>query len=130
MVTMQGLLTVDAFQPREFLKLWAELLKGSGKNPIVNGYLEATRELAEEEKDITWFDVIVIIDNFYTVLTLTLLIDEYPKDAVKIVRNALINAMKDRLLCTLMLPVYMYASEKIPEAVEDLNYQCGDEQTF
>jgi hypothetical protein len=130
MVTVQGLQTVDAFQPREFLKLWAEMLKGSGKNPIVAGYLEAVKEMAEEENDITWFDAMVIIDNFYTVLTITLLIDEYPKESTKIIRNVFLNAMKDKLLCRLMLPVYLYASEKVPEAVEDLNYQCENEQTF
>jgi hypothetical protein len=130
MVTLQGLQTVDAFQPKEFLMMWVELLKGSGKNPIVSGYLEAVKELAKEENDLTWFDVIVIIDSFYTVFTITLLIDEYPKESTKIIRNALLNAMKDNLLCRLMFPVYMYASEKVPEAVEDLNYQCENKQTF
>jgi len=127
MVTLQGLQIVDAFQPREFLRMWAELLLTGIKNPIASGYLEAVRELVEEETGITWFDAIVLIDNFYTILTLTLLIDEFPKESVNIVRKALANAMSDELLCRLMYPVYLYASEKIPEAVENLNYQCEND---
>jgi hypothetical protein len=130
MVTVQGLQVVDAFQPREFLRMWAELLLTVVKNPIVVGYLEGVKELIKIKEDVTWFDVIVIIDNFYTILTLTLLIDEFPKESVNIVRKALTNAMQDTFLCKVMFPVYLYVATKIPEAVKDLDYQCRNEQTF
>jgi hypothetical protein len=130
MVTVQGLQVVDAFQPREFLKMWAELLLTTVRHPIASAYLETVKEYVAEVEDVTWLDVIVLIDFFYTILTLTLLIDEHPKESVNIVRKALVNAMRDRLLCRLMAPVYLYASERIPEAVKGLNYQCENKQTF
>jgi len=120
--------TADAITPREFLKLFADVIAGGTRYELVEVLAEAIREFADENPDTVWSHAIYIVDFTYTVIAVLSLAMEFrdsPSTPISVVVNSMLRkASEDPLLCRLFLPVVDYIKQHAPDFAKGVPCKC------
>ena len=120
--------TTDAVTPREFLKMFADVIEGGTNYDFVKMLADTIREFADENRDITWKFVVNVVDYTYAVITLLSFALEYrdmPYAPISaIISSALLQVSENPGLCRLFLPLIDYIKQNAPEFAKGVPCKC------
>jgi hypothetical protein len=120
--------TPDAVTPREFLKMFADVIGGGTHYEPVKILAETIKEFVDENPDVTWFHAVYIVDCTYTiiaVLSFTMEFRDAPNTPISTIINSVLHsASRDPILCKLFLPIVDYIKQNAPEFAVGVPCTC------